>query len=124
MSAGAFSRSFYENDEGTLVFPIRVQPETLEATISGTQNQPAAEVATAGLPTVNVSAGVRENGVIPRKVTVTLAATATAPDGYKGEPLQIVALSKAWFDLAIKGAAVTYLGTTWVVLSTRREEVN
>lgn len=122
MSAGAFTRTAYTADDGKN-FPIRLQPETLDAEIDGTPNESIVDAGDSGLPSVRVSAGARSLGVIPRKLTIALNDGQTAPAGYTGEPLQLVVPDVSVFDQGTLGAAVTYLGVNWSVIGRRREAI-
>lgn len=109
MSAGEFVRSVYETNEGNFA-AIRVQPETLAASIDSVANA-------AGAGPVNqeasaqVSKGKRSIGINAR--TVTLNFTATPPDGYSGDPVTIPALTPAFYAACNPNsdtAVGTYLG--------------
>jgi len=94
MSAGEFTRSVYETNEGNFA-NIKVQPETLLATIDGVIN-----VAGAG-PTnqeasAQVSKGKRTIGINAR--TVTLEWVSGVPAGYSGDPVTIPALTPAFYN--------------------------
>lgn len=109
MSAGEFTRSVYETNEGNFA-AVRVQPETLAAEIDSVTNA-------AGAGPVNqearaqVSKGKRTIGINCR--TVTLNFTGTPPDGYSGDPVTIPALTPAFYAACNPNsdtAVGTYLG--------------
>lgn len=114
MSAGAFVRSFYTDDDAD-VHPIRVQPETLEATFDGTAN-----TAPAGPATSNISAQVtgsrRGLGLFARYVTVVF--TATPPAGYAvGQRYKIVVPSLTVYNGINVNDTAEYLETAAQVIS-------
>lgn len=119
MSSGAFTRSKYEADDGTIL-AIRVQPETLLANIGGANTAPAGAVN--GLGSAKARGGRREIGVKARRVTV--AFTATVPDNYKeGTLLQIPILTKTLYDSIGVNATGTYLGQPVEVVGKTAESV-
>ena len=94
MSAGAFSSSKYSANSGS-IYKIRVQPETIAASIDSVPNAAPAgaidqEVSAA------VSRGKRALGMNAR--TVTLVFTGALPDGYEGGPVRIPVLTQATYD--------------------------
>jgi hypothetical protein len=108
MSAGVFQLSRYQSDVTTRIYPVRVQPETLSATIASVANAAPAGAATEQ-GRLRVSAGRKTAGVRPRKVS--LAWTATPPAGYKaGAVVRIVAMTPAFYAACVIGATGTYLG--------------
>lgn len=122
MSAGDFQRSFYGLDTGNGggVARIRVQPETIAASIESTAN--AAPAGPATVPTsAQVSAGNREIGIKAR--TVTLDWTGAPPDGYSGDPVTIPVLQEATFAAWVLGGTGTYLGAGVEVIGRSPERV-
>lgn len=123
MSAGTFVRSKYEANyaDPAPIHPIRVQPETLAATIGGTAN--AAPAGAISNPiSASVSRGKREKGLKPRTITVQFPATGQ-PTGYKASGTTIlVAVTLAFWNLAAPGTAITYLGVECVVIGRSAEE--
>ena len=120
MSAGPFTRSFYESDSG-LIHPIRLQPETLEAVFDSVDNDPPA-----GPTTSNISAQVtgsrRGLGLFARYVTLVF--TATPPTGYStGRYYKITVPDPAVWDGITPLSEATYLGTAAQVISKTSEEV-
>ncbi len=94
MSAGLFELSTYESNEGDL-YPIRIQPETLQLNINGANAAPTGE------PDQAVSARARKSrrayGVGARTVRVRF--TAAAPTGYaEGQVLTVPVLTAALWD--------------------------
>lgn len=108
MSSGVFQISKYQSDTAANVFAVRVQPETIAATIASVANAaPAGAVTMPGR--LRLSAGRKTVGVRPRKVSLTF--TGTPPAGYKpGAVERIVALTPAFFAACTIGATGTYLG--------------
>jgi hypothetical protein len=121
MSAGAFIRSFYATNGGA-VARIRVQPETELAQIAGTVNDAPAGPATVAT-TVKVSKSRRAYGIGPRKIGFVFD-PGQAPDGYEDDTLYYIpVMTRAVYDGATLGAAVTYLNGTGVVVSKIEESV-
>lgn len=106
MSAGEFGFANYFADGGD-VCRVRIQPETLEATLGGNVNANVAGTVNQ-LATANAT-GTKGNGVFCRRVNVTF--TGAPPAGYSpGGRASIVWLSKAGFDDIQKGDTGNYLG--------------
>lgn len=108
MSAGVFQLAKYQSDTAANIFAVRVQPETLAATIATVANAvPAGAVTMPGR--LRLSNGRRAAGVRARKVT--LAFTGTPPTGYKpGATVRIPGMTPAFFAACSIGATGTYLG--------------
>ena len=122
MSAGAFTRTFYElsaeNGGGTI--SIRLQPETLEAVFGTTPN--AAPAGPATLPgSATISQGRRSAGVNVRYVTV--AWDGAPPIDYSGLTARIVVPDPAVYAAATLNSSVTYLGTAATVVGRTPETV-
>lgn len=119
MSAGPFSSSKYESDQGG-IFRARVQPETLLAVIDGATN-----AAPAGAVDQPVSARMRGSrraiGVTARKVS--LRWTSGAPTDYKDEPVSIPIMTPAVFNGINPGQTGTYLGSAVEVISKTAEQL-
>lgn len=123
MSAGQFEISRYSTTGlGVQIMPIRVQPETLAATIGGTSNDPPAGNTTLDLR-VNVSAGNNAYGVKPRKATLRFTNQAALPAGYSGDDITIPVMTQATFDAWTLGSTGTYLGSDVQVLSKLPERI-
>lgn len=113
MSAGQFTRSRYEADNDD-IHPIRVQPETLAASLGG-----GANAAPSGTVNVGISArssqSSRAFGLRPRQVT--LAWTGEPPTGYDDRgTIRIPILTKTRFDAIVVGGTGTYLGASVTVV--------
>ena len=112
MSAGSFVRSRYESDVGN-IHPIRVQPETLAATLGSANAAP-----TGGIDlsiSAKVSGSSRSLGLTARKVRVVF--TGTPPTGYKAEsPISIPILTKSVYDGIAVNSTGTYLGAAVEVI--------
>lgn len=122
MSEGKFTRTFYgisaENGGGTA--PIRLQPETLAATLGGTVNAAVAGPATqAG--SVTISQGRRSAGINARYVTV--AWDGAPPTDYSGLTARIVVPDPAVYAGTTLGDAVTYLSTAATIVGRTPETV-
>lgn len=107
---GAFTKAFYTSD-AALVHTIRVQPESLTLTMSGTSNTGPVGPASANAPRVRVSGGKRKLGIVARKAYIQF--TGTPPTGYKaGSTIAIPILSPTFYATmkaaAIAGTAGTY----------------
>lgn len=121
MSAGSFVQSKYQSDTGD-VHIIKVQPETLAATIGGTANAAVAG-AVDSVFAAEVNRGARAYGLRPRKVTV--AFETDVPTGYRPyTTLSIPVLSAAVFAAVSPGDAVSYAGGNGVVSSKSGEDIN
>jgi len=112
MSAGNFTRTRYEADNGE-IHPIRVQPETIAANVGAANAAPTGAV-TVGL-SARVSGGRRQLGLTAR--SVRLQFTGTIPDGYaENSTLTIPVLTPATFTAATVGTTGSYLGAAVVVV--------
>jgi len=127
MSAGAFIATFYAADSDLPnIYPIRVQPETIAATVTSPLGAEVANTPDAGpatvQPSAQVSGSTRRNGLHARKVYLSL--TGTPPTGYAElSRTSIPCLSLNFFVNCRKRAVVTYLGTTWRVTGRRAEVI-
>ena len=122
MSSGAFTRTFYQlsADNGGGIAPIRLQPETLAATIGGTVN--AAPAGPATIPaSATISQGRRSAGINARYITV--AWDDAPPTDYSGLTARIVVPDPTVYAGATLGAAVTYLDTAATVVGRTPETV-
>lgn len=120
MSAGDFTRAFYEGDDGT-VYPIRIQPETLAAQFDDTANASAS-----GPATVNLFARINKNrgeyGVGARSVTAEW--TAAQPTGYSaGGRIKIAVPDKTIFDGITLLSTGTYLGAGITIIGKNSENI-
>lgn len=114
MSAGTFARTKYQANNGD-IYPIRLQPETLELTIGGTANSAPAGATTERL-LASVSKGNREYGVKPRRVGVKFSAA--PPVGYKPDQIYYIPiLGSAFYGTIAVGATGIYLGVAVDVVS-------
>lgn len=120
MSAGSFTRSRYEDDDGN-VHPIRVQPETLTASFGGTANAAPTGAITDDI-SAKVSLGTRQFGLRPRLVTVTFGEN--PPDGYRTNAyIRIPILRKTVYDGISYGDTLTYLGSSATVAGKSDERI-
>lgn len=125
MSAGAFTITKYAASygDGTSIHPIRVQPETLTATIGGTAN--AAPTGDVNNPIqCRVSGGKRQIGLQARYITLQFPATGQPTTYQGGSTTRIPALTETFYNLATKGAVITYLTVACQVVSRSRERVD
>lgn len=116
MSAGEFANSKYESNGG-LIFPIKIQPETLGLLINSVTNAEPTNPVGAGLPSAKVSGSRRSIGVNVRKVRFRF--TGAIPDGYLavGGVLTLPVLTSAAYDAYQKSTDGTYTlnGTAYPV---------
>jgi len=124
MSAGAFVNTFYEASYADSTrHPIKVQPETRDAAI-GTVGNIAPDSGAINPISAVTSRGKRARGLVPRKVTIKNEGEPVA--GYQTNSVTTIpALSRAFYNAAVKGANVDYLGKdSWVVVGRSPEYVN
>jgi len=119
MSAGNFTFSKYESNSGS-IYKIRVQPETLTATIDAVANDaPAGDVDQE--VSAKASGGKREIGMIAR--TVTLRFTGTVPTNYSGDDVTVPVMQSSTYDSWTTPAdkTGTYLGSAVKVVGQSAE---
>lgn len=118
MSAGVFVSARYAASYAAEIHPIRVQPETIAASIGGTSNGQPGGALSSPISAI-VSATSRQLGLHPRAVYIRASDDAgNVPEGYKpGGITRIPALQEAFWNAAIKGATVSYLGEDFTVVS-------
>lgn len=120
MSAGPFTRTFYEDDDGE-IHPIRLQPETLTATFASTANAAPAGPVDAD-NSAQVTGSRRGLGLFARYVTVIF--TATPPTGYStGKYYKIAVPNPTVFDGITLFSVGEYLGVATQVISKTPEVV-
>jgi hypothetical protein len=123
MSAGDFIVSKYlaGYGGGDNCHPIRIQPETRLANISGTPNSAPANALTS--PISAVGRGRRSLGLTPRYVRLRF--TGAVPVGYRtGSTVRIPCLTQSFYlACQLTGATGTYLESSVVVVSTSSEIV-
>ena len=125
MSAGAFTNSRYQASygDGLAIHPIRVQPETVAASVGGVTNAPPAGAINNPIQ-CRSTGGRRSFGLVARFVTLRAPAT-NQPDDYL--PLgftRIPCLTEAFFNACTKDATVTYLGASYTVSGRSGERVD
>lgn len=121
MSAGEFTNSFYETDEGNIV-PIKLQPETLTINFGSTPNAAGGTAAEVGFPSAQVSQSKRALGINARSVSVKITAAAT---GYKDGTLIRVPVPKlSVYQGITKFSAVTCPAGTGEVVGFSPEKIN
>lgn len=106
MSQGRFSRTRYLSNNGT-VHPIRVQPETLAATIGGEPNTPPGGAITSPIRYL-VNVGSRQK--TPRARGVYFEWVNSRPDGYEGSGGRIPIMSPTVWDDVTENTVGLYLG--------------
>lgn len=114
MSAGAFTRTKYEADNGD-IYAVRVQPETLAATFGGTANAaPTGAVDQEGL--ARIAGGNRRIGIKARSVTVTWSGS--PPTGYRdGQLIRVPILTLDLYNSITPNTTTgNYLGTGVIVV--------
>ena len=105
MSAGAFTSSKYESDDGD-IHPIRLQPETVLANIGGANTAPSGDIDNS--ISAKARGGIREYGLKARGVNVVF--TSTLPTDYEaGNVYRIPILTRARYDAISVGTTGTYL---------------
>ena len=115
MSGGVFTKAKYEGDNGTYIYGVRVQPETLAAVLDGVTNVSATGTLNQG-GSARVGGGNNAIGVKCR--SATLRFTGTPPAGYApGSIVKIPILVKAtWDALNEADSTGTYLGAAVAVV--------
>lgn len=121
MSSGEFSRSKYETNNGDIV-NIRVQPETLAASIGGAANAAPAGAVTAGFPSALAGGSRRRIGINAR--TVSFIPDADIDDYKPGQILRVPVLTQARWDAVSRGSTMTYLGQAGQVVGKSAEQIN
>ena len=115
MSSGDFkTNAIYELDNGSFTI-VKVQPETLAATVGGVANAEGAGPKTPGYPRASVTRGNTEIGIRPRLVRCKWD-DGGQPTGYTGKTFSLPIMDKAAFDAMAEDDAVAYLGGTAKVL--------
>lgn len=119
MSAGGFTTTIYEANAGTF-HNMRVQPETLAATIGGTANAAAAGPVDSPF-FAKVSKASTEYGLAPRFGVIRWDDD-SAPTGYlESGTVAIPIMTRTLFDAASIGDAVAYNGGTGILVGKRAE---
>lgn len=119
--AGKFETSKYEADDGT-IYGVTVQPETEQAALGTTVNDPPAGAVT-GKISARVGGGNRQIGIKCRSVSIKW--NGTAPSNYDVNGIiRIPVLVKATYDaIPPKGGTGTYLGQTFKIIGKQPERV-
>lgn len=119
MSAGAFGVARYQTDAGNLC-NVKIQPETLAATIDGTAN--SIPLGATNQEASAIVSGGRGNGVFCRKLRLQF--TGAVPDGYQsGGVVTIPWLVQAAWAGFKKNDTGTYLGSPVRVVGKTAERV-
>lgn len=121
--AGPFSIAKYESSEGTFVYKIKVQPETIAASFGSTSNAEPSGARTPFLPSAVISRSRRSIGVHPRTVSVKVTATGVSAANAVNSIIQIPILSKATYAAIVEGAVGVYQGDTIVVVTRHPENI-
>lgn len=119
MSQGDFVLAIYETDDGSFC-NVRVQPETLAATVGGGTNAEGAGPVDQ-LASAIARKGRREIGVGCRQVAVSFAGA--PPTGYTSDQIYIPIMTPARYAAATIGSAVTYLGAAGIVTGKISEDI-
>jgi hypothetical protein len=112
MSSGPFVDSRYENLAGNVVYPCRLQQETLDLDIGGSTNDAPVAAVTTGVARIKLRKGKREFGPTIRTVTVEMTAAGTGLNAYAevGDRFILPILSNTFFNGISVGDTGTYLG--------------
>lgn len=127
MSAGNFVNTFVKSVvQPTRIYGVRVQPESIAATVSvsggaDVPNTPDAGPATEAV-TATVGGSTRRRGF--HTSVAYLSLLGAAPTGYAELSKTVIPILSSAFLAAAntKGAVATYLGTTWRVTGVRVEK--
>ena len=123
MSSGDFRAVLYEATyNNTQIHPIKLQPETLQATFSNGVDTPFANSSPTGVATSPISAqvslGRKQVGLRAR---YALCRWTTKPANYDGDTFKLVVPDRSNFDSIAFGFVVTYLGGTGTVIAKEPE---
>lgn len=118
---GPFGLFKYQASEGSFVFPIKLQPETVAANFGSSGNSEPAGSLTPFLPSVSRSGSKNAIGVHPRTASVKITAIGLTGENAVGTIVRIPILSKttAWK----KGDTGTYQGDTGIVVRINPENI-
>lgn len=120
---GQFTNAKYEASEGTFIFPIKVQPETIAFEAGGQVNSLPAGDVTANLPSATVSKSRRSIGVHPRTVSVKVTSTGVTANNAVGTVIQIPIFSKSAYAAYKKGDTGTYNDDAVTVVGKNGEKI-
>jgi len=127
MSSGAFVNTFVKSIvDTTRIYSIRVQPESIAATVAAGAGPDVSNTPDAGPATESVRALVggstRRTGFHASVAYLTL--TGTPPTGYAENSKTVIPILSATFLSTANrpNAQVTYLGTSWRVSGVRVEK--
>lgn len=127
MSSGAFVNTFYASQSDLPnIYPIRVQPETIAATVTPSTGADVPNTPDAGPANVSTSAQVggstRRAGLHAPVIYASL--TGSPPTNYASNSrIVIPALNNAFYVAAKKNTTLNYLGTTWRITGRRAEKI-
>jgi hypothetical protein len=114
MSSGVFNFTKYAASYATgAIHPIRVQPETVAATIGSVTNAAPTGAVTNPIR-AKVTGSKKSLGLVARRINLRLVGDPPAEYAV-GSRTRIPALNTAFYAAAIDGATCSYLGTTWRV---------
>lgn len=118
---GQFVTAKYQASNGSFVYPIKLQQETIDAEFGGAANAQPAGAITEFLPSAIVSKSRNAIGMHPRTATVKVTATGVSAANAKGSLIRLPILSKttAWK----KGDTGIYNGDTCVVVRLAGEQI-
>lgn len=120
---GEFVISKYEASDGTFIYPIKLQPETLAASIGSVTNSAPTGAITAFLPSASVTKSKRGIGMHPRTVTLKVTSTGVLANNAKGTLIRLPILSKANFAAIKQGDTGTYQDDAILVVRKNPEVV-
>lgn len=128
MSAGRFLRTFYEASyDTTKIHRIRIQPEDVEASITGPGGAVTNALVTGpanAAGSAQISKSTRSLGLHARMVYLVIPVGGTPPTGYAvGSRTRIPCMTRAFYQACVQGGTVDYLGTQWEVTGTRAEVI-
>jgi hypothetical protein len=120
---GVFTNAFYEGDVGTNKYIIRLQDETLGATLGSITNGGSTGPKTPGVPQASVSSSQRAIGVHPRYVTLKVTATGATAANASGSHIKLPILTKANYAAINEGDVGVYQGDTVQVIRKHAEHI-
>lgn len=119
MSSGPFTNTRYEGNSGDIIYPCRVQPETLGLSISSVLNAAPVASVTPGVGRIALRRGRRAFGPTIRTVTIKMTENGAGAVAYlkEGNTYVLPTMTKAFHDAIAFDATGTYQGVACKVVN-------